>query len=95
MLGKIITAAVGFFSQGVGNKVGATVTNVASIGALLVALYPIWIWFDGGGKDQVLFTLSFTVGESIFLGLIAFAFIKVVHYTRAGNPHNRLPPNVD
>lgn len=89
MFGHILTAIIGFFSQGVGNKVGSSVANVTAIAAALAAAYPLWRWFQGGGKNEVLFTLEFTVGESLFISLVVFALVKVVHYTRPGNPVHR------
>lgn len=86
-MGTLISALIGFFSQGVGSKIGNTVAN----GLTLAALAPLAIWFLGE-KDKIAWAVTLTWGDVAVIGLIAAFVLKLVHYTRAGTPDNRGGP---
>ena len=81
-MSTIIQAIIGFFSQGIGSKIGNATANVASIAALA----PVAYWLIEN-RESSFIVISY--GDMAFWGGIMFVLIKVVHYTRAGNPNNR------
>jgi hypothetical protein len=85
IISGVLGAVKGFFSNGVGSTVGNGVANVAA----LAALAPAVIWLIAN-KDEPAITFSFTWGQLAFIGLVMFFLLKIVHYTRAGSPSDRL-----
>jgi hypothetical protein len=87
MIGTILAKIAGFFgATAAGSTIGNAVANTASTVAVIAALAPAAIWLIAE-KDTV--ALSLTYGElALFSGLLFFV-LKIVHYTRNGNPQNR------
>jgi hypothetical protein len=85
MLSGLIGVLKGFFSGGVGGAVGNGVANVAA----LAALAPAVIWLIAN-KDEPAVTFTFTYGQLAVVGLLLFFLVKIIHYTRAGSPSERV-----
>jgi len=75
-MGALLQGILGIFSSGAGSAVGSTIANVAGIAALA----PMAYWFLAN-KDGV--AVSLTWGQLGFFGLLIFAIIKIVHYTKS------------
>lgn len=82
MIAGLIKGIIGFFSAGVGNKIGTVLTD----GAAIAALVPGVIWLVSH-KDEI--AVTFTYGQLAVTGLVIFGVIKVAHYTRVGRESDR------
>lgn len=82
MFSALLKGVIGFFSGGIGNKIGTVLTD----GAALAAIVPAVIWLVTH-KDDI--AVSLTWGQLGVTGMIVFAVIKVAHYTRAGRESDR------
>jgi hypothetical protein len=85
MIGGVIGFLKGIFSGGVGGAVGNGVANVAA----LAALAPAVIWLISN-KDEPAVMFTFTYGQLAIIGLAMFFLVKLIHYTRAGSPSERV-----
>jgi hypothetical protein len=85
IISGVLGAVKGFFSNGVGSTVGNGVANVAALAALAPAV--IWLIVH---KDEAAVTFTFTYGQLALIGVVMFFLLKIIHYTRAGSPSDRL-----
>lgn len=81
-LAPIIQTLLGFFGQGIGQKIG----NAVSTGASVAALAPLGALLLKE-KDTVIATL--TLGDVALFGGVLFAIIQVAHLTRPGRREDR------
>lgn len=83
MISGFIKGLIGFLGGGIGHKIGTTLVD----GAAVIAIgTPVVLWFLGH-KDEIALTLTWS--QLLFFGAVFAGFLKVAHYTRAGNPQQR------
>jgi hypothetical protein len=80
----LVQMLVGFLSGGVGQRIGSGVANLTAAAALA----PLGLWLLEH-REEAFVTLSY--GELALFGLLVFAIVKVIHYTRAPGPAERAP----
>lgn len=73
----ILQAIAALFGQGIGQKIGAGLSNITA----LAALAPIALWLIGNDANAV--AVSLTWRELAMISGLLFAVVKVAHYTRS------------